>query len=93
MNAILKKAEHAYWLAVYAAADDIRTRIVIPYCERTGMRFKAGMGSWSFDHPTKGYQFNEDAPKYVREPLGDELLSRQDIGSVILDYTPKGYTK
>ncbi len=29
-------------------AEDIRKHFVIPYCDKTGRRFSAGMGTWCF---------------------------------------------
>lgn len=77
--------------------DAIRSKYVIPYCERTGMRFRAGNGSWSFDNGKGKYMgewrdASEDLPKRMYELLVTEVaVSRNDLGSLMADYTPTTY--
>ena len=77
------------------AMAEARTKYVIPFCDRTGMRFIAGMGSWSFDKPgceSIGSWNSEDLPKRLRDVLTVEYpIGRCDAGSLMADYTPKNY--
>ena len=68
--------------------DEIRDRLVVPYCKRRGLTFIAGMGSWRF---WKGdEQIDDDKlPREIRDALNRPCLSNsnvQDIGSLVPDY-------
>ncbi len=81
----------------------VRAKYVIPYCDRYGLRFTAGMGSWSFDNGKTGYyeihiggwSNPHELPKRIWDCLNRSLPSNpgQDLGSVMEDYTPKNYRK
>lgn len=78
----------------------VRNDLLVPFCNRTGMRFTAGMGSWSFDKLDR-YGFRQylhfgdpipGIPKTLSDFLHkDALLSRNDLGSLMQDYTPPNY--
>lgn len=79
-----------------AAIADVRTRLVIPYCDRHGCRFIAGMGGWNFVWPDGRRATHEEwsdvrLPKRMCDALcTDYPLSRSnDCGSMMADYTPK----
>lgn len=85
--------------AVIASA---RLALLVPYCERTGMRFTAGMGTWSFDYwdryGTHQFISDWDELKTKRIPRGLynflcelDVTSRNDLGAVMEDYTPSTY--
>ena len=78
----------------------VREKLLIPYCDRTGLRFTSGMGSWSFDK--KGVTYGDwDAdfpPPKIPKTLYDFLTSGyvtnpqyNDCGSMMLDYTPANW--
>jgi len=41
-------AEAAYSKALDSIADQFRKEYIIPFCDRYGLKFQAGNGSWSF---------------------------------------------
>lgn len=51
----LERAAAAYWAEVDRIAAALRARYVVPYCDRTGAKFSAGMGSYGF-HGKNGEQ-------------------------------------
>lgn len=82
---------------------EARAALLIPFCDRTGFRFTAGMGTWSFDKKDKrGHSVDIagwDTPSLKRLPAGllaflqsDSVCYRNnDLGSLMEDYTPKGW--
>lgn len=73
---------------------EARQKYVIPFCDRTGLRFTAGMGSWSFDNGHGDYKnLPEELPKRLGDVLSAEYpLNRcNDVGSLMESYTPKNY--
>lgn len=81
---------------VHALAEEIRARYVVPFCDRTGMNFSAGMGSWSF-HDQKGRSIGTTYADWGLKPLPKRLRAaleidapgfNQDIGSLIPSYFP-----
>jgi hypothetical protein len=99
--AAVEAARVAYWDAIDAAATQARTLHVIPFCNRHGWKFIAGMGTWSFrdsagEHHGTWEIDNEAAGRSfygVRlwDALTAETIGGQDLGSLIEDYTPPGY--
>lgn len=100
----LEQAQKAYWDQVGAIADRVRTELVIPFCDRKGWRFVAGMGTWNFVKPkAKGHEgvsiWDEPTDAEGRRRFGVRLwnalqadvISGQSLGSLIPDYTPPGY--
>jgi hypothetical protein len=73
----------------------IRTDVLVPFCERKGWRFSAGMGSWSVIRPTGDYIDNESLPKVLRYMLCAPSLANpvQQLGSMIEGYTPTTWKK
>lgn len=80
-----------------ALITQVRRELLIPYCDRTGLRFTAGMGSWSFDKKgiTYGSWDADFPPPRVPKRLYEFLQSGyptnphyNDCGSMMLDYTP-----
>lgn len=78
----------------------VRETLLIPYCNRTGLRFTAGMGSWSFDKKGVTYgDWDEDfPPPKISKTLYDFLKSGyptnsnyNDCGSMMLDYAPPNW--
>lgn len=97
------RAADVYCAAMGDLAESIRQDLVIPFCERTGMRFCAGMGSWDFNGKGKSFAgWQERAELRARHRLGARLYDaltiewgvgsgRQDVGSLIASYTPTTY--
>ena len=75
-------------------ANDVRKRYVIPFCKKHGMRFIAGMGSWSFHKPGQYPLWNDDNIENISgssrmlEALRSELPTNpgQALGSIIESY-------
>ncbi len=92
----IDRADAAYWKEIEAIADVVRNKYVIPYCDRTGLRF-TGMGSWSFDG--KGKHIGDWDSKGQLPQRLDNLLhtgtvnTRTDLAMMMEDYTPKGWKK
>lgn len=85
-----------------AVIADVRRDLLIPYCNRTKLRFTAGMGSWSLDKPGPygndqtylhyGGEFPGRMPKALNAFLHERsTFSNNDLGSLMLDYTPPGW--
>jgi len=45
----LEAAEARYWAEVDRIAEAVTRENVAPFCDRHGVRFRPGMGSWDFD--------------------------------------------
>jgi hypothetical protein len=86
-----------------AVIAEVRRTLLIPFCDRKGWRFTAGMGSWSFDF-SKPVNFADSLggwdqeeckrliPKQLLEFLQtDATTCNNDLGSLMEDYTPSNY--
>ena len=82
-----------------ALCDQIYARYVVPFCDRTGLHFSSGMGSWSFHH-RDGRSMDEGSrdegmPKMPKRLLSylivEDPTSRNDLGSIMGSYTPLTY--
>jgi hypothetical protein len=88
----------AYDKDIQRICAEARTKYVIPYCDKHNLMFGAGMGSWCF-HDEEGQQYGaengwqEPIPKRLLAILETELLYRNDLGSLIEDYTPHGFKR
>lgn len=81
--------------------DAVRADLLIPFCERTGLRFTSGMGSWSFDkrdrYGVRQYYGAGDAipgriPRMLIDFLGElSVVCNNDLGSLMQGYTPSTY--
>lgn len=92
----IDKIEHRAAAEVDKVIEQARLDLIIPYCNRYGMRFTAGMGSWSFDK--KGQYLGDwldraDFPRmsnalweFLRAPYPFNRMN--DLGSMTPDYTP-----
>lgn len=78
----------------------VRAELLVPYCNRAGLRFTAGMGSWSFDKPnrygsTDWFSYNEPPPRIPKTLLAflrqHAIDCNNDLGSLMQDYTPPNY--
>lgn len=92
----IEREQKRYQNTVDKLIDAARTKYVIPYCERTGRKFVAGMGGWSFhpsDHRETISGWNADKlPKRLREVLETDYgMFRNDCGSMMQDYKPTTY--
>jgi hypothetical protein len=81
--------------AEQVAVDAARVKYVIPFCDRTGYRLSAGMGSWSFHRDTGpqwshmlNYHDEKHIPARVYAVMTAETSNGQDAGSMMQDYTP-----
>lgn len=95
LNELQKQTDRA----LDALCDAIRAEYVVPYCDRHGYRFTAGMGSWSFTR-SNGPEYrqhigswnDELLPKALRTVLQlDHFTSNNDLGSMMQDYTPPNW--
>ena len=74
----------------------IQRETIIPFCDKHGYRFIAGMGTWNFTHKTResiGGWNSDELPARILSTLRIEYpLNRgQDIGSMMPDYTPPNF--
>lgn len=83
-----------------------RQKLLIPYCNRTGQRFSAGMGTWVFfrklpngqEQQVGGFDDHSAAAKRIPKTLRSFLeaesgLCRNDLGALMEDYTPPNYER
>lgn len=92
LDKAIERIERQAVVSVEALADRYRTSHVIPYCDRHGLRFTAGMGEWSFDDGNGNYCDSSDLPKRLSDVLTTSVLNgRQGLGSLMLDYVPPNY--
>jgi hypothetical protein len=78
------------------AVEQYRQKVLIPYCEKYGVRFMSGMGGWVAENQLGekyGEYFERNFPRYVLDVLECSLLSGQYAGSMMDDYTPTGWNK
>lgn len=94
----IEREQARYEKAVDALIDAARTKYVIPYCERTGREFVAGMGGWGFHGANDSANdtisgWNSDRlPKRLREVLETDYgMHQNDCGSMMEDYKPTTY--
>lgn len=90
----LDRLARQYDREVDEALKRARIKYIVPFCDKHGLRFNSGMGSWSF-HDSEG-RYDGDygcvkIPKRVREVLECDLVYRQDAGSMMTEYTTKTY--
>jgi hypothetical protein len=83
-----------------ALAKLVRTKYVIPFCDRHHLKFVSGMGGWNFSEgarETGYYGFydkwqDERLPKRLRDALCTSIRhGRQPLGSFMCDYTAPTY--
>lgn len=104
MNKYLKRHEELrdrWTTQENALIDAIQHDLLIPFCNRTGLRFTAGMGTWSFDKPNrwntgKDWYGSDHKPPGISKTLYDLLREGSacrlnDLGSLMQDYTPPNY--
>lgn len=92
LDKIAAVAERAEAVAIEAA----RAKYVVPFCDRTGYRLSAGMGSWSFHRDTGpewlrqlGHDDKVSIPARVYAVMTAAVINRyNDAGSLMEDYTP-----
>lgn len=82
----LVRAENKYAREVERVATALRAKYVVPYCNKTGRRFCAGMGSWSLGDA--GSWDARGLPIRVGEALDVRDIRGQDLGSQMGDYKP-----
>lgn len=78
------------------AIEYARKKYVIPFCEKHGCKFIAGMGSWSFHGGSIGQMggwCDDRLPKRLLAVLRNEhpLNHNNDCGSLMADYVPTNY--
>jgi len=87
----------SYKETVDVLASFVRRTEVIPFCDKHGVQFRAGMGTWTLYDPKtqksiwiSTYRKN---PEFVRlQKLLDTPVDGMDqyLGSLMKDYTPGG---
>jgi phosphorylcholine metabolism protein LicD len=92
------EAEDAYCDAMYNLANDIRNEVIVPFCDKHGLSFRSGMGTWILEGHGKVYaSWDEDVHRFMPKKLYEALTipwhlgARQDLGALIQDYTPANY--
>ncbi len=78
-----------YWSKVDDIAAAARAKYVIPFCDRKGWKFTAGMGFRNTEGVYIGWAVVLPARLYTA--LTAEVLSGQELGSLMADYTPTSY--
>jgi hypothetical protein len=95
----IRVADAAYDRAVTRAARRLTRDHVRPFCDKHGLDFVAGMGSWSFhregDHDAQinhndSYGNMPTLPKRLEALLSIEVYGGQSLGSVAPDYRTGG---
>lgn len=72
--------------------DDVRREHLIPFCDKKGVKFVSGMGSWAFYDSRGEVLWNRQIPKRLLHLLEASTYSyHNSLGSFINDYTPKGF--
>lgn len=96
MNKKLREARLTLEQAEGSICEQARQQHVIPFCDKTGFRFLAGMGGWSFQKADRRIDSGAESnaglwrlPKGLRSALDAELSNGQCAGSIMRDYTPK----
>jgi hypothetical protein len=96
-QALLNTAADQYSTRLNEIGEQVRRELIIPFCDRTGYQFSAGMGSWSFHKDGKMLSDWDDSnvgngvkglPKKIYDALHAETLFNNDLGSLIEDYKP-----
>jgi len=87
----LETYEQIYYNSVETLADEIRTTIVIPFCNKHKLNFFAGMGIYGFSTKTRRIIHIQDYPNKEFKKLYELLetpipIYDHCIGSWIEDY-------
>jgi hypothetical protein len=96
LDTALKKGADTFDTLIDQLAAQVRAEHVIPFCDRKGWEFSAGMGSWSF-HDKRGRVYSDwdnsvGIPKRLRDMLRqDTFLHNNSLGSLMESYRPKGF--
>lgn len=90
----LDRHEKIYSNTIYKIAAEARKKYIIPFCDKTGYCFYAGMGNWLFCDGVESLDcWDKRIPKRVLGALESGILYRQnDLGSLMEDYDPKNKT-
>ncbi len=89
LNRIAARADREEEKAIAAA----RLKYVVPFCDRTGYKLSAGMGSWSFHRGDDMLNTYDMLPVRLRAVMEAETLTGQSAGSLMQDYTPKNFNQ
>lgn len=90
----LDKCAAAYDREITKLINDAHAKHVVPYCDKKGYAFTAGMGGFSFDDGKGRYLDRDELPKRLRAVVSAELLYQaNDAGSLMPDYRPENYPK
>ena len=87
----LDKAANKYDSEVTRLTHAAWLYYVIPFCDKKGWRFTAGMGGFSFNDKDGRYVEHDRLPKRLLAVLEGELLGRNNAGALMDDYTPTNY--
>lgn len=88
------RAEAAYTARIGALAVAVRTKYVVPFCDRHGCVFKAGMGGWQFQWPDGRRATDGDGsafrlPSRLASALKIKVFyGANSLGTIIEDYAP-----
>ena len=98
----LDEAATRYWEEVDRLAAIVTREHVAPFCNRHGVRFVPGMGSWGFHgaaaeatarRPARawGVWDYSELPARLADVLMADTITGQSLGSLGRDYTPPNY--
>ena len=77
--------------ALEKLALQVQKEVVIPYCRKRGLRFSAGMGTWTFRYKN-GKSANRSIHKNIRNLLNCQRGHWQvPLGSLMEDFDPSEY--
>lgn len=95
LDAIRREADKAIGQLV----KELRAAYVVPYCDRYGVRFRSGMGTWAFfddcafmlrDTDGRGDGEGRKLPRRLCDVLNLETpVDCVSLGALMDDYTPK----
>lgn len=73
-------------------AADVRRMHVIPYCDKHNLKFVTGMGMWMFVTTKDEIKQPSTLPKRLAHLMYASTYSKANsLGSLIQDYTPRGF--
>lgn len=98
----LEAAEARYWAEVDRIAEAVTRENVAPFCDRHGVRFRPGMGSWDFDgaeakdtprRPARAWASWDfsDLPANLGKVLDARTLEGHALGAIAPGYTPPNF--
>ena len=98
-RAKLEQAAEQYDSRIYAIADEVRAKLVIPFCKKHGCRFMSGMGTYFFydggeiENVSLLSEWPYEVTPEVKEVFDALRLDfnngQVELGEVVRDYSPE----